>query len=44
MCHLGDFLEYASIRREIKEVETLLSRRDHKRVLIIGNEHALKEI
>ncbi len=31
VCHLGDFLEYASIRREIKEVETLLSRRDHKK-------------
>jgi len=31
VCHLGDFLEYAGIRREIKEVETLLSRRDHKK-------------
>ena len=31
VCHLGDFLEYARIRREIKEVESLLSRRDHKK-------------
>jgi len=31
VCHLGDFLEYAGIRREIKEVETLLSKRDHKK-------------
>jgi ATP-dependent RNA helicase HelY len=31
VCHLGDFLEYASIRREIKEVEMLLSKRDHKK-------------
>lgn len=30
-CHLGDFIDYASIRREIKEVEVLLSRRDHKK-------------
>lgn len=30
-CHLGDFIDYASIRREIKEVETLLSRRDQKK-------------
>lgn len=30
-CHLGDFLDYASIRREIKEVETLLSKRDTKK-------------
>lgn len=30
-CHLGDFLEYASIRREIKEVETLLSKREQKK-------------
>ena len=30
-CHLGDFIDYASIRREIKEVEVLLSRRDQKR-------------
>jgi ATP-dependent RNA helicase HelY len=31
VCHLGDFIDYASIRREIKEVEVLLSRRDHKK-------------
>ena len=31
VCHLGDFLEYAGIRREIKEVETLLSKRDSKK-------------
>jgi ATP-dependent RNA helicase HelY len=31
VCHLGDFLEYAGNRREIKEVETLLSKRDHKK-------------
>jgi ATP-dependent RNA helicase HelY len=31
VCHLGDFLGYASIRREIKEVEMLLSKRDHKK-------------
>ena len=31
VCHLGDFLEYAGIRREIKEVETLLSKRDQKK-------------
>jgi len=31
VCHLGDFLEYAGIRCEIKEVETLLSKRDHKK-------------
>ena len=31
VCHLGDFLEYAGIRREIKEVETLLSKRDNKK-------------
>jgi ATP-dependent RNA helicase HelY len=30
-CHLGDFIDYASIRREIKEVEVLLSRRDAKK-------------
>lgn len=30
-CHLGDFIDYASIRREIKEVEVLLSRRDQKK-------------
>ena len=30
-CHLGDFIEYARIRREIKEVEVLLSKRDQKR-------------
>lgn len=31
VCHLGDFIDYASIRREIKEVEVLLSRRDQKK-------------
>lgn len=31
VCHLGDFLDYAGIRREIKEVETLLSKRDNKK-------------
>jgi ATP-dependent RNA helicase HelY len=31
VCHVGDFLEYAGIRREIKEVEMLLSKRDHKK-------------
>ena len=31
VCHLGDFLDYAGIRREIKEVEALLSKRDHKK-------------
>jgi len=31
VCHLGDFLDYAGIRREIKEVESLLSKRDHKK-------------
>lgn len=30
-CHLGDFIDYARIRREIKEVEVLLSRRDQKK-------------
>ena len=30
-CHLGDFIEYAAIRREIKEVEVLLSKRDQKK-------------
>ena len=30
-CHLGDFIDYANIRREIKEFEVLLSRRDHKK-------------
>lgn len=30
-CHLGDFIDYASIRREIKEVELLLSKRDQKK-------------
>ena len=30
-CHLGDFIDYAAIRREIKEVEVLLSRRDQKK-------------
>ncbi len=31
VCHLGDFAEYARIRREIKEVEVLLSKRDQKK-------------
>ena len=31
VCHLGNFLEYAGMRREIKEVEMLLSKRDHKK-------------
>ena len=30
-CHLGDFLEYARLRRSIKEVEVLLSRRDQRK-------------
>jgi len=30
-CHLGDFAEYARFRREIKELETLLSKRGGKR-------------
>jgi len=30
-CHLGDFSEYASIRREIKEVENLLSKRESRK-------------
>ena len=30
-CHLGDFAEYARIRRSIKEVEVLLSRRDQRK-------------
>ncbi len=30
-CHLGDFEQYASIRREIKATETLLSHRQAKR-------------
>jgi ATP-dependent RNA helicase HelY len=30
-CHLGDFAEYARLRREIKELETLLSKRGGKR-------------
>lgn len=29
-CHLGDFLEYAKIRREIKSAETLLSKRNRQ--------------
>ena len=31
VCHLGDFINYAAIRREIKEVEVLLSKRDQKK-------------
>jgi ATP-dependent RNA helicase HelY len=30
-CHLGDFTEYARLRRSIKEVEVLLSRRDQRK-------------
>ena len=30
-CHLGDFAEYARLRRSIKEVEVLLSRRDQRK-------------
>jgi len=30
-CHLGDFVEYARFRREIKDLETLLSKRGGKR-------------
>ena len=30
-CHLGDFMEYARLRRSIKEVEVLLSRRDQRK-------------
>jgi ATP-dependent RNA helicase HelY len=30
-CHLGDFNEYASLRREVKELEVLLSKRGGKR-------------
>jgi ATP-dependent RNA helicase HelY len=30
-CHLGDFADYARFRREIKELETLLSKRGGKR-------------
>lgn len=30
-CHLGDFVEYARLRRSIKEVEVLLSRRDQRK-------------
>jgi ATP-dependent RNA helicase HelY len=30
-CHLGDFSEYARLRRSIKEVEVLLSRRDQRK-------------
>ena len=30
-CHLGDFSEYARLRREIKDLETLLSKRGGKR-------------
>jgi ATP-dependent RNA helicase HelY len=30
-CHLGDFFEYARLRRSIKEVEVLLSRRDQRK-------------
>lgn len=31
LCHLGDFFEYATIRREIKEIEILLSKRDGRK-------------
>jgi ATP-dependent RNA helicase HelY len=30
-CHLGDFSEYARLRRSIKEVEVLLSRREQRK-------------
>jgi len=30
-CHMGDFSEYARLRRSIKEVEVLLSRRDQRK-------------
>jgi ATP-dependent RNA helicase HelY len=30
-CHMGDFAEYARLRRSIKEVEVLLSRRDQRK-------------
>lgn len=30
-CHLGDFAEYASLRREIKETENLLSKRESRK-------------
>jgi ATP-dependent RNA helicase HelY len=30
-CHLGDFSDYARLRRSIKEVEVLLSRRDQRK-------------
>lgn len=30
-CHLGDFSEYARVRRSIKEVEVLLGRRDQRK-------------
>lgn len=30
-CHLGDFSEYARLRRSIKEIEVLLSRRDQRK-------------
>lgn len=31
ICHLGDFSDYAGIRREIKEVENLLSKRESRK-------------
>jgi ATP-dependent RNA helicase HelY len=31
ICHLGDFAEYASIRRDIKDIEKLLSQRNGKK-------------
>lgn len=31
LCHLGDFAGYASIRRDIKEIESLLSKRGGKK-------------
>jgi len=30
-CHLGDFGDYARMRREIKDIETLLSKRDRRK-------------
>ena len=31
VCHLGDFSDYARLRREIREIEILLSKRDGKK-------------
>ena len=32
-CHLGDFSEYARMRSDIKEIESLLSKRDSRRTI-----------